>query len=49
MAAGGAGAIRTGLFRVCCSCCCVEVGRNVRIRGDLTEAGWDDEAGETGG
>lgn len=47
MAAGGAGAIRTGLFLVCCSCCCVEVGRRVRILGDLT--GCDDDAGETGG
>lgn len=49
MAVGGAGAIRTGLFLVCCSCCCVEVGRRVRILGDFIEAGCDDEAGETGG
>lgn len=48
MAAGGAGAIRTGLFRVCWSCCCVEVGRRVRILGDFTETGCVDEAGDTG-
>lgn len=47
--AGGAGAIRTGLFLVCCTCWCVEVGRRVRILGDLTEAGCEDDAGETGG